>query len=319
MKKVAVIGSGPAGCSASIYLAQAGIQTLMFTGSIIGGQLIYTESVTNFIGSRWSQLGSLTGKVDSFYLTGQELMSGILEQVKTEGVELINEEVDQIKVQEKQFEILYSHSFYEKVDAIIIATGATPKLLGRGEEEFWGKGVSTCAVCDGNFFKGQPVAVIGSGDTACEEALYLAKICEKVYLLNRGNSWKANNILQELVKAEPKIEIRLNTEVEQFMGTEDGPLEYLYLKNLEDKRELKVSAAFIAIGVIPQSKLVENLNLTDTSGYIMCYGNRSTTAIKGIFSAGDVSDRFYRQAIVAAGDGCKAALECIAYLNGTFL
>lgn len=318
MKKVAVIGSGPAGCSASIYLAQAGVETTMLTGPTLGGQLIFTESVTNFVGSRYGYIEEITSEPDNVNRTGLDLMQDILAQTKAEGVKIESEEVVRIQpitIDGKQwFSLSYKENVGRLFDSVIIATGATPKMLGKNESDFWGKGISSCAVCDGNFFRGKDVAVIGSGDTACEEALYLAKICNKVYLLNRGETWKANLGLRELVKTNEKIEIRYNTEVDKFVGSDEYGLEYIYLNNQEDKKELKVSGAFIAIGVNPQSDFVKDLGLTDQYGYIVRYKG-AQTAIQGIFTAGDVCDNVYRQAIVAAGDGCKAALECIAYLN----
>lgn len=300
-RKLIIIGSGPAGLTAAIYAARADLQPLVIAGSTWGGQLMNTTEIENF-----------PGFIDG--IMGPELMNNMVEQAKKFGAEFIYENATSIKAGEKEKTVnTYQDSY--SADSIIIATGATPKKLGiKGEDKFYGHGVSTCATCDAAFFRNKVVAVVGGGDSAMEEANFLSKFASKLYLIHRRDSFRASPIMVDRVLQNPKIEIIYNALVTEVLG--DQTVSGLELVNTIDnkKSNLKVDGLFLAIGHIPVTDFLgSEIKLTE-EGYIDSPDGVSTS-IEGIFVAGDVEDQRYRQAITAAGSGCKAALDAQKWLE----
>lgn len=300
-----IIGSGPAGYTAGIYAARAGLKTLIVSGKQKGGQLTLSSEVENF-----------PGFVDT--MTGFDLMEKMQHQAQNKGVILIDDEINEVDFFDKPFNCSScgGNSYMSK--AIIIATGSSVKWLGLpSEEKYIGHGVSSCAACDGFFYKGKEVAVVGGGNTAAEDALYLTNFVDKVYLIHRRHSLRADNVLQQRLFENRKIVMAWNSVVEEVIGTDD-PLEVTGVKirnvKTDKEKQLDVSGLFVAVGHHPNTELFRSyVNLTP-SGYIATLPNGCSTNIKGVFAAGDVCDPYYRQAIIAAGSGAKAALEAIRYL-----
>lgn len=308
ISNVAIIGSGPAGHTAALYLARANLEPIMFEGDscgevVAGGLLTTTKVVENYPG--------FPDGIDGYDLT---------ERFKAQslrfGNRIISETVTRIKKQEDLFEITTGEGNNYTVRSVIIATGSTPKrLYVPGYDEFWHRGISTCAVCDGGLpcFRDVPLAVVGGGDSACEEATHLSHTASKVYLIHRRDTLRASKIMVERVMKNPKIVPVWNSEVVEVIGGDH--VEILKLKNLDgDIRELQVEGLFVAIGHDPNSQFVKNLVDLDANGYIITTEKMKTT-ISGIWAAGDVQDPHYRQAITAAGSGCIAALEVERYLG----
>lgn len=298
-KKVIIIGSGPAGYTAAIYASRAGLDPLMFTGLKIGGQLMDTTDVENFPGYKDGVLGPV-------------MMNDFREQALKFGTEIKYDLIEKVDFSNKPYKVYDSEGNEWTADSIIISTGAEAKLLGLDcEKQFWGKGVSACATCDGFFFKNQKVVVIGGGDTACEEAIYLSNICEHVTMLVRSDKMKASNIMQDRVINKENIDIIYNQNLSEIEGDEKGLVKSIITKT---GTKIDCKAVFIAIGHKPNTDIFRDYLITDPEGYLVTTSNTKTN-ISGIFACGDVQDKTYRQAITAAGSGCMAALDCEKYLS----
>jgi thioredoxin reductase (NADPH) len=305
-KKLIILGSGPAGYSASIYAARAGLNPALIAGSQEGGQLTTTTDVENWPG-------------DSDGLQGPDLMKRMKDHAMQFDVEMIADHIDSVDLTQKPFLLTGSDSY--TADALIISTGASAMYLGLpSEKEFLGKGVSACATCDGFFYKDQEVLVIGGGNTALEEALYLSRICSKVTLVHRRDALRGEKILQDRVfeqESAGKIEILWNTQLEEVLGDKAGVTGALLNQNgTEIKRD--VMGIFIAIGHKPNTDIFDG-QLDMDNGYILIQsgtnGSVTKTSVEGVFAAGDVSDQIYRQAVTSAGFGCMAALDAEKYLS----
>ncbi|NCW59214.1 MAG: thioredoxin-disulfide reductase [Proteobacteria bacterium] len=304
--KLIILGSGPAGYSASIYAARASLSPIIIAGSQEGGQLTTTTDVENWPG-------------DSDGLQGPELMERMKKHAQQFGVEVINDHIDEVDLSSRPFKLKGVNSY--TCDSLIISTGASAMYLGLpSEQEFLGKGVSACATCDGFFYKDQEVIVVGGGNTAVEEALYLSRICSKVYLVHRRDELRAEKILQErLFKEEEKgnIEILWNTQLKEVLGDQMG-VNGVLLDNDGQDKELSVMGVFIAIGHKPNTDIFKG-QLDMDNGYIKIKSGTSgmvtSTSVDGVFAAGDVSDQVYRQAVTSAGFGCMAALDAEKFLS----
>jgi len=304
--KLIILGSGPAGYAAAIYAARAGLNPLMITGVQEGGQLTTTTDVENWPG-------------DSDGLQGPELMERMKKHALQFDVEIINDHINSVELSKKPFK-LFGNSEY-KCDSLIISTGASAMYLGLpSEKEYLGKGVSACATCDGFFYRDQEVSVIGGGNTAAEEALYLANICSKVYLVHRRDELRAEKILQDRIfkqEQEGKIEILWDTQLKEVIGDENG-VTGIKLDNKGNEITKEVMGVFIAIGHKPNTEMFSD-QLEMDNGYIVIKsglkGSVTSTSVEGVFAAGDVSDQIYRQAITSAGFGCMAALDAEKYLS----
>ena len=304
--KLIILGSGPAGYAAAIYAARAGLNPLMITGVQEGGQLTTTTDVENWPG-------------DSDGLQGPELMERMKKHALQFDVEIINDHINSVELSKKPFK-LFGNSEY-KCDSLIISTGASAMYLGLpSEKEYLGKGVSACATCDGFFYRDQEVSVIGGGNTAAEEALYLANICSKVYLVHRRDELRAEKILQDRIfkqEQEGKIEILWDTQLKEVIGDENG-VTGIKLDNKGSEIIKEVMGVFIAIGHKPNTEMFSD-QLEMDNGYIIIKsglkGSVTSTSVEGVFAAGDVSDQIYRQAITSAGFGCMAALDAEKYLS----
>jgi len=297
-RKVIIIGGGPAGYTAAIYTARAGLNPLMVAGMLYGGQLMNTTDVENFPGYKNGILGP-------------EMMEDLRQQALRFGTEMIYKDVVEVDFSKSPYEILVDDGTKLKSDSIIISTGANAKYLGLdSEKKYSGYGVSACATCDGFFYRNLDVVVVGGGDTACEEALYLSNICKTVTILVRSESFKASQIMQDRVNGKSNISILFNTHVEEILG--DGKVVNGVMTNTG---LIECMGVFIAIGHKPNSDIFLNYLETDSEGYIITEKNSTKTNINGIFACGDVQDKIYRQAITAAGTGCMAALDCERYLS----
>ena len=302
LRKLIILGSGPAGYSAGIYAARAGLDPVLITGLEIGGQLTTTTDVENWPG-------------DHDDLQGPDLMERMKNHAEKFNVKIINDHIEQVNVKDKPIELKGNDTYL--AESLIIATGASAQYLGiESEEKFLGRGVSACATCDGFFYKDKEVAVIGGGNTAAEEALYLSNICSKVHLIHRRDSLRAEKILQDRIfskEKEKKIEIHWNSQLQEVIGDE------LVSKIILDSgKELNLEGVFIAIGHKPNTDMfIDQLNMKN--GYISINsglgGNVTQTSVDGVFAAGDVADSVYRQAITSAGFGCMAALDAQKFLE----
>lgn len=302
MRNVIIIGSGPAGWTAAIYAARADLKPLVFEGHEPGGQLMTTTEVENFPGFENG-------------IQGPELMDVMRKQAKRFGTEIISNMVDSLKQIEGGFEVVSKGETYQ-AKTVILSTGATARRLGLdNEKRLYGKGVSACATCDGFFFKGKNVIVVGGGDSAMEESSFLTRFADKVYLMHRRGEFRASKIMQERVRSNPKIEIVLNTEVIDILGADH--VEGVVLKDTVsgETREMKIDGVFAAIGHEPNVALVKGLIDLDEKGYVKTVPGTSQTNIEGLFACGDVQDHRYRQAVTAAGSGCMAALDAEKYLS----
>ncbi len=303
--KVLIIGSGPAGYTAGIYAARSGLNPIIVAGPQIGGQLTITTEIENFPGFPTPIYGS-------------ELMNNMKQQAENVGVTIHEDIITELDAQQRPFVLCTENGNCYKADSIIIATGASARWLGlESEAKFRGFGVSGCATCDGFFYRGKEVAVIGGGNTAVDEAIYLTNFASKVTLIHRRDSLRADKTLQERLFANPKIEVIWDSVVTEFVGSyEPLSLTGLKVKNIKTDEiiNLSVSGAFIAIGHHPNSDLFKGILETDAEGYIITKPNSCATNIAGIFAAGDIKDPQFRQAIVAAGSGCIASLEAEKYL-----
>ena len=302
-KKLIILGSGPAGYAASIYAARAGLKPTLITGTEVGGQLTTTTEVENWPG-------------DSDDLQGPELMDRMQKHALKFDVEIINDHIHETKLTDG-IKTLTGNSSWT-CDALIISTGASAKYLGiPSEEKFLGKGVSACATCDGFFYKDQEVAVVGGGNTAAEEALYLSRICSKVHLIHRRDELRAEKILQNRIFDSDNIELHWNSQLKEVLGDEMGVNGMIITKEKDDEK-ISLSGVFIAIGHSPNTGIFDG-QLDMDNGYIIIKsglsGSVTETSVKGVFAAGDVSDQVYRQAITSAGFGCMAALDAEKFLS----
>lgn len=305
--KTLVIGSGPAGCTAAVYAARANLQPILVRGMDPGGQLMVTTDVENYPGFATT-------------IQGPWLMEQMEAQAKHVGTNIINDHIRTIDLKTRPFKAVGESGNSYTADTVIIATGAQAKWLGiESEMKFRGFGVSGCATCDGFFFRGKEVAVVGGGNTAVEEALYLTNFATKVTLIHRRDTLRAEKILQDRLLAHPKIQIMWNYTVDEVLGSED-PLNVtsVRLKSTADNSmtELKLDGVFIAIGHVPNTALFADYLDLDDEKYLITVPNSTRTNIEGVFAAGDVQDKIYRQAVTAAGTGCMAALEAERYLSG---
>ena len=304
--KLIILGSGPAGYAASIYAARAGLNPIIIAGMQEGGQLTTTTDVENWPG-------------DSDGLQGPELMERMKKHAQEFDVEIINDHINEVSLTQKPFTLKGVNEY--SCDSLIIATGASAMYLGLpSEKRYLGKGVSACATCDGFFYKDQNVAVIGGGNTAAEEALYLANICSKVYLVHRRDELRAEKILQDRIfKQEEagKIEILWDTQLKEVCGDDMG-VTSIKLDNKGSEISKEVMGVFIAIGHKPNTEIFDG-QLDMDNGYIIIKsglnGSVTSSSVEGVFAAGDVSDQIYRQAVTSAGFGCMAALDAEKYLS----
>ncbi len=304
--RLIIIGSGPAGYTAALYAARANLQPVLITGVEVGGQLTTTTEVENWPGGHAE-------------LQGPELMVQMAEHIARFDTRIVNDHINAADVSAGALRLTGDDNRYT-CDALIIATGASAKYLGLpSEEAYKGRGVSACATCDGFFYRGQEVAVVGGGNTAVEEALYLSNLCSKVYLVHRRDELRAEKILQDRLLAKPNIEPVWHHTLQEVLGDDSGVTgARLAATQNEDTRDLAVSGVFIAIGHQPNTQIFEG-QLDMRGGYIRTHsgldGNATATSVPGVFAAGDVSDHVYRQAITSAGFGCMAALDAEKYLE----
>ncbi len=303
--KTLIIGSGPAGLSAAIYAARSSLDPILIQGLQPGGQLMITTDVENYPGF-------------ADVIQGPWLMQEMQKQAEKVGTQIVYDYVETVDLAAAPFKAYTSSGNLYEAQTIIISTGAQAKWLGiESESKFQGYGVSGCATCDGFFFKNKEVVVVGGGNTAVEEAIYLTNHASKVYLIHRRNSLRAEKILQQRMFSNKKIEVLWDCEIDEIIGTE-GPKSVtgVRLKNTKDGSlsELKCEGVFIAIGHKPNTELFQNQLDMDEEGYIITKADSTETNIKGVYAAGDVQDKIYRQAITAAGTGCMAALEATKYI-----
>ena len=305
MEKVTllIIGGGPAGYTAAIYASRAALSPVLCEGNEPGGQLTTTTMIENFPG--------FPGGVDA-----NQLMSGMREQAAQLGADIRRGVVTSADLSQRPFRVTVDGSQEIEADAVIIATGATARYLGLpSETRFKGLGVSACATCDGFFYRRRDVAVVGGGDTACEEATYLAGLCNKVYMIVRRDVLRASVAMQERVMNTPNIEVLWNCNTQEVLGDDAGVTGARLVRKDGEVFDIKVDGFFVAIGHHPVSELFSQWVETDENGYIITHDGTSVTNVEGVFAAGDVQDPRYRQAINAAASGCRAALDAEKYLK----
>lgn len=301
--KVVIIGSGPAGLTAAIYAARANLDPLCIEGWSAGGQLMITNDVENYPGFPKG-------------ITGPELMKEFRAQAERFNTKLVTADVTKVDFSERPFKVWVEDDLYLG-DSIIISTGASARWLDiESEKQLMGRGVSACAVCDGAFFKGEDVIVVGGGDTAMEEANYLTGMCKSVTLVHRRHEFRASKIMQERVFKNPKIRVIWDSVVDEIKDVEKGQVTSAVLKNLKtgEKNELACGAVFVAIGHEPNTQLFKGILELHDNGYIKTKPGFTSTNVPGVFAAGDVQDFTWRQAVTAAGSGCMAALEAERWL-----
>ncbi len=308
VRNVIIIGSGPAGLTASIYTARANLKPLCFEGFnagglIPGGQLMFTTEVENY-----------PGFVEG--ITGPELMSRFRGQAEKQGTELITQDVDKVDLSARPFKVWSDGQLY-LAKTIILSTGARANYLGlENEDKLKNRGVSACAVCDGPLFKGKPVTVVGGGDTAMEEASYLAGLCPEVVLVHRRDEFRASKVMQERVRKNPRIKIRLSSSVTDVFDVAAGKVTGVAIKDLKSGETVRhaTEGFFLAIGHTPMTDLVKGQVELAPNGYVKVVPGTASTSVPGVFASGDVADWVYRQAVTAAGTGCMAALEAERWL-----
>lgn len=302
MHKVIIIGSGPAGLTTAIYLARAALKPLIIAGIEPGGQLMGTTEVENYPGFEDGVLGP-------------ELIEKMKKQALRFGAEFIYDNVSAVDfLSGTPFKIQTPKQTYESA-SVIIATGSYPRKLGlESEKRLWGKGVSSCATCDGAFFKEKIIAVVGGGDSAMEEAHFLTRFASKVYLIHRRDTFRASKIMQERILKNPKITVLYNTEILEILGEKNVTGLKIINNQSQTTSEIAVNGLFLAIGYIPATQVFQNQLEMDQQGYLV-QKNHTESNVPGIFVAGDVEDHRYRQAVTAAGEGCKAAIDCEKFLE----
>ncbi|OCX52627.1 thioredoxin-disulfide reductase [Mucilaginibacter sp. PPCGB 2223] len=298
-----IIGSGPAGYTAAIYAARADLKPVLYTGMLAGGQLTQTTDVDNFPGYPNGVMGP-------------EMMEDLRKQAERFGTDIRFGYVSSVDFSSLPHKVIVDEEKTITADTVIISTGASAKWLGlASEEKYNGFGVSACAVCDGFFFRGQDVAIVGAGDTAAEEATYLAKLCRKVYMIVRRDEFRASKAMVHRVQHTKNIEIIYNSETQEIIGDGQVVTGVRILNNkTQEERLLDVTGFFVAIGHHPNTDIFKGQIHMDETGYIITHPDSTQTNVEGVFACGDAQDRIYRQAITAAGTGCMAALEAERYL-----
>ena len=300
-----IVGSGPAGYTAAIYAARANLKPVLYTGLQQGGQLTTTTEVENY-----------PGYPDG--VTGPEMMENFRKQAERFGTDIRFGIATSTDFSSKPLKVTFDNSVEIHADAVIIATGATAKYLGiPAETKYAGMGVSACATCDGFFYRGKDVAVVGGGDTACEEATYLAGMCRKVYMVVRRDVLRASKAMQHRVTNTPNIEMLWKCQVEDLFGTQgvEGAVVVRHMGTSEEEKfNIKIDGFFLAIGHTPNSEVFKPWIETDETGYIITEPDSTRTRVPGVFASGDVMDHVYRQAVTAAGSGCRAAIDAERYL-----
>jgi len=304
-RKVIIIGSGPAGLTAALYTARANLSPLLIEGLEAGGQLMLTTMVENWPGFRDG-------------IMGPDLMTEMRVQAERFGTEVMQGNVTRVDVMQRPFTVTLADGRKLTSEALIVATGASARWLEIGSDrKLSGHGVSTCATCDGYFFKGKPIAVVGGGDSAMEEAIYLTKFASKVTVIHRRDSLRASKIMQDKAFANSKIEFIWDSEIADVLDVSKGEVNAIVVRNLKTGVQHRVSldGVFIAIGHTPNTALFKGQLDLDDAGYIRTHGGTKTN-VRGVFAAGDVQDHVYRQAVTAAGTGCMAAIDAERYLDG---
>jgi len=301
--KCLIIGSGPAGYTAAIYASRANLSPVVYEGLQPGGQLTITTEIDNFPGYPEG-------------ISGPVMMDQLKAQAQRFGTDVRFGYITKVDFSQRPFKVVADHTHEIEAEVVIIATGATANYLGlESEERFKGLGVSACATCDGFFYRGKDVAVVGGGDTATEEASYLAGICNKVYLIVRRDQLRASKAMQERVKSNPKIEVLWNHNTVEILGDNSGVTGVRVMNNkTNEQKDISIHGFFVAIGHTPASTLFKDYITTDENGYIVTINGTTRTNIPGVFACGDVQDSRYRQAITAAGSGCKAAIDAERFL-----
>jgi thioredoxin reductase (NADPH) len=304
-RQVIVIGSGPAGLVAALYTARANLKPLVIEGIEAGGQLMLTTMVDNWPGYRDG-------------IMGPDLMTELRAQAERFGAEIVQGDVSSVDLSKRPFTVMVDNTRYT-AEALIVATGASAKWLDLGvDKKLSGRGVSTCATCDGFFFKGLPVAVIGGGDTAMEEAIYLSKLATHVTVIHRRDTLRASKVMQDKAMSIPNISFLWNKEVIDINDVEQGKVTSLVLRDTQtgEQTTLDVDGVFIGIGHVPNTALFKGQLAMHPNGYLKTRDG-SKTSVPGVFAAGDVQDHVYRQAVTAAGSGCMAAIDAERFLSGT--
>ena len=300
--KVLIIGSGPAGYTAAIYTSRANLAPVLYEGIEPGGQLTTTTDVENF-----------PGHPDG--VTGPDLMDRMRRQAERFGADIRTGTITRVDLASRPFHVVVDGTREIKAETLIIATGASAKYLGLpSETKFRGQGVSACATCDGFFYRKKDVAVVGGGDTACEEASYLASLCRKVYMIVRKPHLRASKAMQQRVFDTPNIEVLFEHNTAEVLGDESGVTGALLRRNDGTERKIDISGFFLAIGHHPNTELFSEQLALDAEGYVKVEPGTSKTSVEGVFAAGDVREPHYRQAITAAASGCIAALDCERFL-----
>lgn len=301
--KCLIVGSGPAGYTAAIYASRAALSPVLIEGLQPGGQLTTTTLIENFPGYPKG-------------IDADQLMASMREQAVNLGADVRRGAVTSADLSKRPFRITIDGKDELLAETLIIATGASAKYLGLpSEKQFRGMGVSACATCDGFFYRGKDVAVVGGGDTACEEATYLAQLCKKVYMIVRRNELRASKAMQQRVASTANIEVLWECQTDEVLGDKSGVTGVRLVRKDGSKFEKPIDGFFLAIGHHPNSDLFKEWVRTDESGYIVTEGKSSRTNVEGVFAAGDVQDPSYRQAVAAAGSGCRAALDAERFIH----
>ncbi len=303
LRSLVIIGSGPAGLTAAIYAGRAGLSPLVISGTYMGGLPTLTDLIENY-----------PGFPDG--INGMEFTERVRRQAERFGAEFVQDEVTGVDLSAHPFTVETGYGQY-RAKALIVATGTYPRKLGvPGEGEYTGKGVSYCAVCDGFFFRGKEVAVVGGGDVAAQEAIYLSKLASKVYMIHRRDRLRATRVLQDLIERNDRIDVRWNSVVDEIIGEPDSGVRGLKLRDVRSGEisELRIDGVFISVGYIPNAEIFRGQLELDSEGYISV-DSRQRTSVEGVFAAGDVQDPYYRQIVIASAAGAKAAIEAERFIS----